>query len=528
MQNSERLLLRTTLTAALVLRAIAFFRYRFDSDEQQHLHVAWGWTAGLLPYRDLFDNHAPLFHFLMAPLLWLAGERPDILLWMRAPMLVLFAVVLWCTWLLGRRLYDDRVATWAVALLALFPSFFLKSLELRNDNLWNALWMVTLAILTAGAFTRRRAFLSGLVLGAAAATSAKTSMLLIGLALAAAVTWLFVLRRRDPAARIPTRALGAFAAGLTVVPVVVLAAFAAAGAADDLLYCTLTFNYRLSLVRELALGRIAFPFALAGVLWLAWHAREGGDPRRYFLAIFCGVYTVTLGGLWLLISPRDLLPLMPIAAIFAAAAVTTLRRPVGAFAAVALLSTIALWYYAGRFRDGTSWHTTMMEQALRLTHPGEPLIDIKGETIYRRRPFFYAFENVTRAQIAHGIIQDTLPEDVIRTRTYVAQADGPMWPPRGRAFLSDNFVNLGRLRAAGQWIAGDGSFSIAIPGDYVVLNADGLASGNLDGTPVHGSRQLGAGPHHFSRTIPGEQVAVLWAPAYQRGHSPFHLRDLVF
>src|SRR5947208_12458843 len=43
---------------SLVLRAIAFFHYRFDSDEPQHLHVAWGWTAGLLQYRDVFDNHA--------------------------------------------------------------------------------------------------------------------------------------------------------------------------------------------------------------------------------------------------------------------------------------------------------------------------------------------------------------------------------------------------------------------------------------------------------------------------------------
>ncbi|HWS72879.1 MAG TPA: hypothetical protein VN605_12235, partial [Thermoanaerobaculia bacterium] len=62
---------------SLVFRSLAFFRYRFDSDEPQHLHVAWGWTAGLVQYRDYFDNHAPLVHILTAPILRLVGERDD-------------------------------------------------------------------------------------------------------------------------------------------------------------------------------------------------------------------------------------------------------------------------------------------------------------------------------------------------------------------------------------------------------------------------------------------------------------------
>ncbi|MEI9898034.1 MAG: hypothetical protein WDN28_30300 [Chthoniobacter sp.] len=40
---------------------------RFDSDEPQHLHVVWAWTKGLLPYRDVFDNHAPLFQICARP-----------------------------------------------------------------------------------------------------------------------------------------------------------------------------------------------------------------------------------------------------------------------------------------------------------------------------------------------------------------------------------------------------------------------------------------------------------------------------
>ena len=167
----------------------------------------------------------------------------------------------------------------------------------------------------------------------------------------------------------------------------------------------------------------------------------------------------------------------------------------------------------------------MMNQALRLTRPGEPLMDIKGETIYRHRPFYYPFELITRSQMAHGIIPDTVAQDVVRSRTYVAQADGPMWPPASRAWLSAHFVNLGRLRGAGNWVKKDGAFTIGVPGEYVVLDAEGESRGLLDGTPYTGPRPLAAGPHRF---LGGKEACVLWAPAWRRGHSPFHLRDLEF
>src|SRR5262249_21282319 len=64
------------LAGAALLRLAAIFHYRFDNDEPQHLHVVWGWTQGLVQYRDVFDNHMPLFHLLSVPLLWLVGVHP--------------------------------------------------------------------------------------------------------------------------------------------------------------------------------------------------------------------------------------------------------------------------------------------------------------------------------------------------------------------------------------------------------------------------------------------------------------------
>lgn len=522
MSKKERLLLAATAVATLLLRGLAYFRYRFDSDEQQHLHVAWAWTAGLLPYRDVFDNHAPLFHLITSPVLALFGERSTILLWMRLPMLMLFGVVIWSTYVIGRRLYDQRVGLWAAVLLALFPPFFLKSLEFRTDNLWNTFWVLALVVLTSGALTARRMFLIGLLLGCAFATSLKTTLLVATLGGAALITHWFVLRARN----IERPPLLPFLVGFAIVPAALAIFFVANGAWDALVYCAFTFNGDLSKTRSnLWIGRAVFPFTSAALLYLAWRFRSNAHPWRYFFAITMGVFTVVLAGFWILISPRDFLALMPIAAIFAAAFATRARNGLATFATIVAVMIGALWYYADRFENNTDWHVTMMDQALRLSHPGEQLMDVKGETIYRQRPSFYAFENITRAQIAHGIIRDTVAQDVVRNRAYVAQADGPMWPPRARAFLSANFLNMGRLRAAGQWIRDDGSFTIAIPGEYVIVVDRGEARGSLDGSPYAGARVLRAGAHRFD----GEHgAAVMWAPAFRRGHSPFHLRDLEF
>jgi hypothetical protein len=84
---------------------------------------------------------------------------------------------------------------------------------------------------------------------------------------------------------------------------------------------------------------------------------------------------------------------------------------------------------------------------------------------------------------------------------------------------------MGRLRAAGQWIKPDGTFTIAVPGEYVVINRFGRATGLLDGQPAS-PRMLASGEHRFIGDA--ERTAVLWAPAFARGFSPFYLQDREF
>ena len=165
-----------------VLRVVYAWALRVNSDEPQHLHVVWAWTRGLLPYRDVFDNHTPLFQLLSAPLFALIGERPEILPLMRLATIPWYALALWCTYRIGRTLFDARTGAWAAVLTALIPSFFILSAQFRTDVGWAPLWLAVIMVTVEGTPTRARAFCVGLLAGAACAVSLKSSLLLAMLA----------------------------------------------------------------------------------------------------------------------------------------------------------------------------------------------------------------------------------------------------------------------------------------------------------------------------------------------------------
>ena len=78
--------------AVVALKLLSIFHLRADSDEPQHAHVVWAWATDRLQYRDVFDNHMPLFQMACAPLFGLIGERADILIYLRLAMLPLYLV----------------------------------------------------------------------------------------------------------------------------------------------------------------------------------------------------------------------------------------------------------------------------------------------------------------------------------------------------------------------------------------------------------------------------------------------------
>src|SRR5215470_19864825 len=183
------------LALMLVIRIVNMARYRFDSDESQHLHVIWGWARGFVQYRDLFDNHMPLFHIMFAPIFGLIGDRAIILYVMRFIVLPLYFVAAWCTYQIGRSLFSRRAGVWAVILVGLYTGYHFISLEFRTDNLWAPLWLLCITVLVTGPLTVCRALAAGLLLGVCFGVSMKSMLFLLSIVFAALLALLLVGRR---------------------------------------------------------------------------------------------------------------------------------------------------------------------------------------------------------------------------------------------------------------------------------------------------------------------------------------------
>ena len=516
-----------TLTALggtlIVLRVIALFHCSVDSDETHHLHVAWGWTAGLVQYRDVFDNHAPLFHMLSAPLIGFLGERADIVILMRIAMVPLSIVALLSAFFIAHRLFSMRVALWTMIVVAAYPPFFLKSLEYRTDNLWTALSMAAVALLVAG-----RRVLAGFVLGCALCTSMKTLPLVMVLLVAGLVIHFLIDRNGW---RLPTGGWQFFApaAAFLIAPSILAAFFYFQNAWHSMLYCVFEFNLLATRLRaHPGLRGVLYLVCLLLMILFAVRIGVRMDRHRFLLLFVVVAFFLTTQAFWPILSQRDYLAVMPLMAMFLVAYTISRGASVVAVLAPAALTLVflaSLFRYTGGFRDRAGEQIAAMREVLALTRPGDCVMDLKGETIYRPRPFYYALETIARAAISRHLIADTIPEAVIAGRCHVAGADALFFPPRARAFLTKHFLDLGALRASGQWIRSDGSFSVAVPGRYVIVGRNGSVRGVLDGSAVGGAVSLDAGNHRFIRATADERLACFWADAFERGYSPFQRRS---
>jgi hypothetical protein len=546
------LLALVLIAAGIVVRVLAILHLRVNTDEPQHLHVAWAWTQGLLPYRDVFDNHTPLFSLLMSPWLSLAGERPDIVVVMRLAMVPLVLIALGATWIVARRLFSPRVALWAVALAAVNPEFMRASVEYRTDQLWMASWLSALAVLVSGRPSRGRALAAGSLLGVAVATSMKTSLLLVSMVVAVVATGALLA---SEGRRVQVRALAGRAAmalfGMTLLPGALAAYFALHGAWPQLLYGVLWHNLvpGLGMWRSAPLRPLLLVVGAPTLWWIARAlVRNAPEPRlgalRAALLITTGLSHGLIEGFWPLVTRADLLPLLPIEFVFLAALMLALpeaamrRAPRAralahalAWAPASLLAvlTAAAATIDPVWQDRTQSDVALMRQVLQDTSPGDLVMDGKGEAIFRRRPYYLALETITEERFHLGLLRDDIPERLIASGTPVlVQQNLTPFPPRARRFIESYYLPVGWLRVVGTRLdppPGDAKtprdFVVEIPQRYALVDPAGQAHGWLDGRRYERPRMLARGRHSF-RARPGEgPVVLVWAGALEHGISPF-------
>lgn len=503
-----------------------------NSDEAQHLHVVWAWTQGLLVYRDVFDNHMPLFHALCAPLLAWFGERADIVACMRLAMIPLYFGVLWATWCIGRALGGARVAALAALLAGTMPAFFDVSAQFRPDLLWALLWLAAIAVLVREPASARRAFLGGVLVGAAFVTSAKTSLLLATAIAAGAGVLLLAARERAALLRGSALPLACGTIGALLLPAAIALYFLAHGAWREAMYCVFEHNLVPGLGRwqgpEWRFWVPPFGYALA--LAFAWRCRRLAEPRRWraatWVLLSAAAYLLALYGWWPLFTRQDLLPVLPLLAVGAALGLVGAAAPRWRIAAGWMLLAATLFALAAR----TTWNPDRLRHAesdlarlLALARPGEYVMDAKGESIFRPRPIYWVLEGVTEARLRNGSIRDDLRGCLAATSTMLLVDD--RIPALDRGFVDANYVAAGhRLRVAGRLLgalaAGQGvAFETAVAGDYRFIDREGGVAGTLDGIRVDGPVLLGAGTHRFVAEAPAE-IAYVPAAMLQRGLAP--------
>ncbi|HXM74262.1 MAG TPA: glycosyltransferase family 39 protein [Chthoniobacterales bacterium] len=557
MSGPLEFILAAVLFALLVVfNVLQVMHQKFDSDEPYHLHIIWGWLHGFVQYRDIFDNHMPLFHIMLVPIFALIGERATILYWMRFILLPMYFVAAWCTYQIGTRLFSRRAGIWALIAVGFFSGYNSDAYRFRTDSILAPIWLLCVTVLIGGAISIRRALVAGLFLGFCFGVSMKSVVLLLSLLICAPLALAMVGRKK--LGRRWTYLLecaAVFLAAAMLIPGIIMIFFALKGFWSDLRYGVFDFNFLANRVYENKMAYQSHPawtvmilaIALTVIVCVArWIIRVAPDPdlsfRRVFTFLVCACYLLTLRIFWPPIS-RTYPPIYPLAFVILTAALLALsdklvqgKRPIGqilgllafpGFVALGelslLLATHPIW------KDSSRQETDLLRRVLALTEPDDYVLDCKGETIFRRRCFRPLLERITMESIEQGIIKDDAPERCVETHTcVVATTLIGRFSPGTRQFIEQNYLPVDEdLRVAGLVLRAatenprSYKFRVVIPASYKIISRNQNVSGVLDGTPYGGARFLAAGLHTFESTSTSSELFLLWSQAVDRHFTPF-------
>lgn len=518
------------LVLLLALRVLWLGAYPLDSDEPQHAHVAWSIAHGAVPYRDVFDNHGPLFALLYAPLMHGLGERADILWWLRLAVLPWYVVAVVATWRIARGLYRPAVADAGVLLGALMQVYFIKTGQFRTDDAWSALWLGALALALPSGRSIARWLLAGLGVGAALSISQKTLPLAGTALLAAGCVWLASPRKLSwPVVR---RAMACLA-GCVAVPVGLVLWL---GSMHDLRPAwrdLVLYGLASTGGPSHAWRQACYVGLLVPIMAVATHglrrSGDGGDRRRTFLAVHGALYALLIWLAWPLSTPQDFLPVIPtimlvLTGAFAsrlAADVSSPRTGMVVVAALVLLELGILVQHAPPWRDALAGERAELATVLRSTDPGDTVMDAKSGAVFRPRPYYPVMESLALRRLRHGTMRDTITDALVARHTMVVIPD--RLPPADLAFVRRNYLP----GPADVYMAGKRlpprtqAFAIAVPGQYISSDGRRPVAVGIDGKRPSDQWSLAAGTHRLS-SVASQALVLSWSKAWNRGWRPLH------
>jgi hypothetical protein len=410
--------------------------------------------------------------------------------------------------------------------------------QFRTDVGWAPLWLATVMVAIEGRPTPRRAFFVGLLAGATCAVSLK-SLLLLGTLGAASI--IVLVLQRTLAQPLPLREIartsGAVLLGFVLIPLAIALGFCAAGAWDAFVYCVFQHNVvpRLGHWEHAGLRMAILPLTLPVVIWIAREILRR-DPdfergaKRAFVLLAAILYVATLMSYWPLITRQDLLPFRPLLSVYVVALLLALPASRGWREHLPLRLLLPLLVECAMlltdrppWRDHVHRYVAELRDVLRLTDRSDTVMDLKGEAIFRRRPYYYALEQITLTRIELGLLTEDIPASLIATSTAVVLSgpDEERLTAPTLAFIAENYVPVRRrILVAGKVLPeATPHFDIVLPLKYALRSGDAAFEGEIDGHDYSGPLYLAAGPHTVHARN-GGAVTLVWAQALARGFVP--------
>lgn len=502
------------------------------NDEMQHLHTAFSSSQGLLPYRDYFDNHMPAYQFLSGIEIRALNIKPspDFPITMRLLSFPWFVLLLILLLLISRSLlFKDEDKAIAAALLSasLIP---LMSIQARPEPIWGALFMLSIYLFSVRAPSFTGFFLLGMINGLNVCFSLKTlAFPVLAEVLSFPLVFAFYPFWTTFASMV------AFLIGLLFFPAIFLVYFSNAGRLTEFLNLAVFYSIHNGSGKAAHVGMIIFAILLfSSSTYFLSKRFISRISLRYALFFTTALFSFVVLALYPVRESQTKFPFLTI--VYLLLSTVTVKVVWKIFTRVWSRRVVLLFMIFGvigvrlfseePFEVDNAVYKRELGVLLKLqSEYSRTVMDAKGESIFWRRPFFYALETFAIEGIRSKAIKDTVPEDCIREKTAVVFLKYPWrFSSVDLQFFSENYLPIcqaNTVMVAGKKISGK-SFDLPFTLSCRLICQGAVAAvGELDGKKYDGAEIiLGAGKHNFKAKQYCPSPIVVFDRAAQTGFLP--------
>jgi len=529
----------------IILRIYRILSLRIDSDEPQHMHIIWSWTKKIVQYRDVFDNHTPLFHILIAPFIKMVGATPYILMAGRILMIPFFIWNLILVYLISKILFNKKITLYLTFFTGFYLNYNASFVEFRPDNLWIILWLESIYYILKSKVN----FYSGLILGFIIGLNSMVSLKTIAFLLPSLVLSYFLYLVRDKRPVIEKLKfwniwdlkflLGFITGGISIF--IFLLVFYKLNALSAFIYCTLLHNIVPGLYKNFLWKFIGAILSILIALFVSKRYENLSESFIFFMFLSFSLLAISI-----------VYPVMEretksvVFEMFFILIVGLILENIY----YKMSSKKFFLYISGGYAffillvmtRTNCWcenrsYEKMYDSILKLTDDFDYVMDAKGENIFRTRPYYFAFELFTKRRIKLGLIDSNqIIADLIKKKNYVIVSKYEnVFPENLRNFSNSEYINVEQyIKVAGKKIAekllpGERiKFNIVLSGEYRVIAKGKNLEFIVDNIKIRPNQKfyLSAGTHYLviSRGKTEGSIILIISKALERGFYPFDFK----